>query len=157
MEDIETVDMNTLIEQLFQKLVTHLGIDRLQPNEDGHFTLMVDETLLLDIELDPKREQLILTSLVGSLSSQQSIKQLSSLMQFNKALYKELNMSLSLEAHTASIVLTYSVDAGLCTVFDLERALSCFISQTEKCHHFLESVQEESVPKNRMLNPAICV
>ncbi|WP_165761823.1 type III secretion system chaperone, partial [Photobacterium damselae] len=85
--------MSTLIDQLFQELVTVLGIDTLQPNEDGHCTLMVDETLLLDIELDPKREQLILTSLVGPLSSQQGIKQLSSLMQFNKALYKELNMS----------------------------------------------------------------
>lgn len=57
--------MSTLIDQLFQELVTVLGIDTLQPNEDGHCTLMVDETLLLDIELDPKREQLILTSLVG--------------------------------------------------------------------------------------------
>ncbi|MCG9613083.1 type III secretion system chaperone [Vibrio harveyi] len=149
--------MSTLIEQLFQELVTDLGIDTLQPNEDGHCTLMVDETLLLDIELDPKRERLILTSLVGPLSSQQGIKQLSSLMQFNKALYKELNMSLSLETHTASIVLTYSVDAGLCTVFDLESALSCFISQTEKCRHLLESTQEDSTPKNSMLNTAICV
>ncbi|EKM32600.1 hypothetical protein VCHENC02_1857, partial [Vibrio harveyi] len=71
--------------------------------------------------------------------------------------YKELNMSLSLETHTASIVLTYSVDAGLCTVFDLESALSCFISQTEKCRHLLESTQEDSPPKNSMLNTAICV
>ena len=149
--------MSVSIEQLFQELVTDLGIGSVQPNEDGHCTLMVDETLLLDIELDSKRERLVLNSLVGPLNSKQDFKQLSSLMTFNKNLYRELNMSLSLESHTNSIVLTYCIDAQGCTVFDLESALSRFISQTEKCRNLLESTPEDSAPKSRILNNAICV
>lgn len=147
--------MSTRIEQLLLELFSSLGISPLKLNEDGHCALVIDENLLLDFELKLEQEMLVMTSLIGKVPSSNSADLLSKLMQLNMALYKDLGMCLSIEGHTNTIVLTLCITSDNKTVFDIENALSLFLTQTDQCRHLLEHKHSYFTAQSMVSNPVI--
>ena len=138
------MDARTEVNELLTQLGHSLRLDGLFLDEEDHCILLFDDKIILNVELDEERSQLVVYAYLGMVPIEHKEHIYELLLQSNFFWRKTKGATLALDKQTQTLVLLYPFELPLRHPKNFEDDLATFVETAEEWIQKVDDILEKA-------------